>query len=257
MLLVGYGVIQIGDVIRINYGTGNTSSNYTVEPSDTNYIGKTYWKFKNSYGYNPNLTVDGYSYILFNNLYYMRWPCSVVHPYRTIDTSSNIINCKDYDGDGYYFWGFANKPSNCPSWVPDTPDGDDSNWAKGKMLLSPKGALETLNPDSNPTLTITGDVTYNTRQSCYSHIVISSGAKLTVKNILNMFGRVSIDISSGGQLVIDGGAVSNANITMASDSQLKIINDGKLIMRTNTNFEAPLGAIVDIQYGEIIRSDDF
>lgn len=74
---------------------------------------------------------------------------------------------------------------------------------------------------------------------------------------MSVFGRVTIDISSGGQLVIDGGAVSNANITMASDSQLKIINEGKLIMRTNTNFEAPLGAIVDIQYGEIIRSDDF
>ena len=67
----------------------------------------------------------------------------------------------------------------------------------------------------------------------------------------------TVPCSEGGQLVIDGGAVSNADITMTSGSRLKIINGGKIIMRTNTNFEVPLGAIVDIQHGEIIRSDDF
>ena len=69
MLLVGYGVVRVGDVIRVNYGYGNTSNNYTVQEGDTDYVGKTYWKFKNSYGYNPYTTVDGYSYVIFNDLY--------------------------------------------------------------------------------------------------------------------------------------------------------------------------------------------
>ncbi len=257
MLLVGYGVIQIGDVIRINYGINSTSTNYVIQPSDTNYIGKTYWKFKNSYGYNPYTTVDGYSYILFNDLSYMRGPCAVIQPYRTINTSSNKVICEDKDGDGYYFWGLADKPSYCPSWVPDIPDGDDSSSASGKMLQSPKGELEVLYPGGNPPLLISGNTTYTTREEKYTHIVITPNSKLTVKNILNLFGRVNIYIASGGQLIIDGGVVTNAEIIMSSGSQLTIENDGILVKRTNTSLEAPLGAIVDVQHGKILKSNDF
>ena len=257
MLLVGYGVVQVGDVIRVNNGIGNTSNNYTVMESDTDYVGKTYWKFKNSYGYNPYKTVDGYSYVIFNDLYYMRQPCSVYHPYCVINTSYNNVICEDKDGDGLYFWGLADKPDYCPDWVPDIPDGDDSNYAKGEMLLIPKGELMDLDPNGESAIIITGNVTYTTRQSQYRHIVIANGATLTVKNILNLFGRVTITVQSGAQLIIDGGVVTNTCINLAQGSQLIITNGGKLVMRTNTSFEAPLGAVVQIQQGEIIRSNDY
>lgn len=125
------------------------------------------------------------------------------------------------------------------------------------MLQSPKGDTEILYPSGNPVLTITGDITYTSRQSNYSHIVIVPGAKLTINNILNMFGRVTIYISSGGQLAINGGVVTNAEISMSSGSLLTINNGGKIVMRTNTNFQVPIGAIVNILNGEIISSNDF
>ena len=34
-------------------------------------------------------------------------------------------------------------------------------------------------------------------------------------------------------------------------------NGGKIVMRTNTDFEAPVGAILDITHGEIIGSNNF
>ena len=34
-------------------------------------------------------------------------------------------------------------------------------------------------------------------------------------------------------------------------------NGGKIVMRTDTDFNAPVGALVDISHGEILRSNDF
>lgn len=259
MQLVGYGVVQVGDVINVNYGYGNLSTNYTVQQSDSFYIGKTYWKFKNSYGYDPDYTVDGFSYIIFEfPELYMSDACYVIHPYCLINTAYNKVTCEDRDGDGYYFWGIDyNKPDFCPDWVPMIPDGDDSNYSKGEMLQNPKGELMNLNPSGVPVLNITGNTIYTTRQSKYSNIIISNGATLTVKNILNLFGRVTVTVQSGGRLIIDGGVVTNVAINLAQGSQLKITNGGKLVMRTNTSFEAPIGAVVEAEHGEIIRSNDF
>jgi hypothetical protein len=72
-----------------------------------------------------------------------------------------------------------------------------------------------------------------------------------------LFGRVTITVQSGGHLVIDGGVITNANITFASGGKLTIKNGGKLVMRTNTDFYVPTGALVDITSGEILRSNDF
>lgn len=51
--------------------------------------------------------------------------------------------------------------------------------------------------------------------------------------------------------------MTNAEIIMSSGSQLTIENDGILVKRTNTSLEAPLGAIVDVQHGKILKSNDF
>ena len=74
---------------------------------------------------------------------------------------------------------------------------------------------------------------------------------------MNLFGRVTVTIESGGELVIDGGVVTNADINMASGGKITLINGGKLVMRTNTDFIVPTGALADIQDGEILRSNDF
>ena len=191
----------------------------------------------------------------FNYTYFLK------PPFTTLKYTDNDIVCEDADGDGYYFWGLGNKPSWCPDWVPDTKDGDDNNFSKGKMFLDGAdiviGDLETLDPGGTPRPSIYGDVTYNTRQSIYTHLRIAPNATLTIQDILNLFGRVTITIESGGELIIDGGIITTANIEFATGGKLTIRNGGKLVMRTNTDFVAPIGAIVEIENGEICRSDEF
>ena len=58
-------------------------------------------------------------------------------------------------------------------------------------------------------------------------------------------------------MIIDGGVLTNAKISLQPGGKITIINGGKIVMRTNTDFSAPVGAIIDIQNGEIIRSNDF
>ena len=72
-----------------------------------------------------------------------------------------------------------------------------------------------------------------------------------------MFGRVTISIKAGGELVVDGGVITNADIIYAAGGKLTIKNGGKLVMRTNTNFDVPIGAIADIENGLICKSNDF
>ena len=51
--------------------------------------------------------------------------------------------------------------------------------------------------------------------------------------------------------------MTNVNISFEPGGKLTLKNGGKLVMRTNTDFNAPTGALVDITCGQIIRSNDF
>jgi C1A family cysteine protease len=257
VVLVGYKTIEVGDIIHFGH-VSDIDSCITVDSMHyQNYIGQTAWLLKNNKG--VEWGEMGYMYAIVDTSCISR----VYSPTGNITCAvfdDDGITCADADGDGYYFWGIGNKPSWCPAWIPETKDGDDSNHTKGQLYLEPSytiGDLEPLNPDGNTTLQITGNTTYNTRQSRYSHIRINSNATLTVKNILNLFGRVTITIESGGQLVIDGGVVTNTDIAFSTGGKLKIKNGGKLVMRTNTDFEAPIGALVEIEDGIICKSNDF
>ena len=55
----------------------------------------------------------------------------------------------------------------------------------------------------------------------------------------------------GGTLVIDGGTLQNAAITMIPGSTLIIRNGGVINMASGKEFKAPVGAIVTIENGEI------
>lgn len=261
MAIVGFGQLHVGDTIYHwiednGYGNGD----FTVQEGDP-HIGMTYWIYKNSYGEDLDSARHGYRYIIHYNYNESIGSSYYIQPLITsMKLTDNDIVCEDSDGDGYYFWGLGQKPSWVPNWVPDIRDGDDSSSSLGQMYLSAPytiGEKEYLFPNSIPPLLIQGDTTFDIRKSLYSHIVIAPNATLNIQNTLNLFGRVTITIESGGELNIDGGVITNANIDLAVGGKLTIKNGGKLVMRTNTDFLTPKGALVEIESGSICRSNDY
>lgn len=256
MLVVGFGVLQEGDTIFYYVEpNGHGNGAFTASPGHP-CIGKTYWIYKNSYGLSQDEARQGYMYIIhynysksFNYTYY----CSP--PVSTMNYSNSDVICSDEDGDGYYYWGIGQKPAYCPSWVPDTPDGNDNDAERGPM--DEYGYLEEIDVQNNPTHVISGTETITTPTSMDACIRIPTNTTFIINSILNLFGHVTITIEGNGELIIDGGVISNAMVNITFGGKITIKNGGKMVLRTNTIFEAPIGSIIKIENGEICKSTDF
>lgn len=248
MVVVGYKKIEIGD--KIYLGNNSAGCYVIINGSDhQNLIGRTAWILKNSWE-----PWGGYLYAIVDINYPQIWRIiSLTGRITSLNYDDSDIVCEDADGDGYYFWGLGPKPSYCPSWVPDIPDGNDGDSSKG--LMDQYGNLESLN--ANNTLIICGNVTYTSSQTLKCNIRIPSNTSLTIRNTLNLFGRVKIYIESNGQLIVDGGVVTNADINMSSSGKIKLKNGGIIVMQTGKDFNVPTGATLDIDEGKFIRSNDF
>lgn len=158
MSIVGYGQLHEGDTIYHwvePNGFGNGA--YTVEPGDPR-IGMTYFIYKNSYGTSGDSALGGYKrFIHYNYSYSVGDTYYCLPSITSMNYSNTDIVCEDADGDGYYYWGIGPKPTWCPAWVPNTKDGNDSNYTEGEMYYeSPNiiGSLEPLSPDSYSMLQI-------------------------------------------------------------------------------------------------------
>ena len=227
MVIIGYKKIAIGDKIYL----GNNSAGSYVIINSTDHqslIGKTAWILKNSWE-----PWGGYLYAIVDINSSSIWRImSITGKITSLNYNDSDIICEDADGDGYYFWGIGPKPSWCPSWVPNTPDGNDNNSSKGSM--DQYGNLESLSTSN--TYTVSGNVTYTSSQTLKCNIRIPSNTSLTIKNTLNLFGRVKIYIESNGQLIVDGGVVTNADINMSSGGKITLKNGGIIVMQTGKDF---------------------
>lgn len=67
----------------------------------------------------------------------------------------------------------------------------------------------------------------------------------------------NITVENGGKLIIDGGVITNADIQLQSGSQLQLLNGGVVVVRTDSDFYAPIGSVVSATYGKICKSSDF
>lgn len=224
MVLVGYGVLQAGDTIYHHLGYNYDTHTYfhdkylTVAEGDPR-IGRTYMVYKNSYGLADNDSNLGYMYVIHNNYatslnrtFYLESPIT------SLNYSENDIILEDADGDGYYFWGLGSKPSNSPSWIPDDPDGDDSNYQYGPM--DNHGNLEDLGQRGLDTTHIATDSTFTYRTFFYTKTCVCSMSKLTIKSTITLYGSTKIIVEPNAELVVDGGVLENADIELNAGSKI-------------------------------------
>lgn len=251
MLLVGYGVLQEGDTIyRYINENGVANGDYTVKKGDPR-IGHTYWIYKNSYGSDMDEARDGYMWIIHYDLNKSMNPsyyCTL--PIKRLGHSDNEIVCEDRDGDGYYNWGIGEKPTHCPSWVPDIPDGDDSDYSKGPK--NEFGFCYNIPEHINDTIYIHSNKIWDTERFVYSHVVIDNDATLTIKNKIHFYNGVNF-ILKGGNLIVDNGELLNAGVIVANNSASNVlIKNGSIIhMSDGRDLSIPIGNSMKIDNGEI------
>ena len=92
--------------------------------------------------------------------------------------------------------------------------------------------------------------TMTTNEDIYSIIRITSTGQLTIQGNNEMMGNSRVIVESGGKLIINGGTLSNAELLLKPGASLQIINGG--VMETRNGFEAPVGALVNIENGRIM-----
>jgi C1A family cysteine protease len=145
--LMGFKTIQIGDVIEIRDANGGRW--VTVSAGDP-LIGSTAWLLKNSWG-TSSWGDEGFGYVVVDwyDLYHIN---SVSGGVTSLNYTDSDIVCEDRDGDGYYNWGVGPKPSTCPLYAQDEPDGDDSNPNLGPM--DEYGFITVITPSIGDTIAI-------------------------------------------------------------------------------------------------------
>lgn len=92
--------------------------------------------------------------------------------------------------------------------------------------------------------------TLNTDQQFYGNILITDIGQLSIQSNVEMMGNSRIFVEAGGKLIINGGTLSNTDIILKPGATLQIINGG--IIETRNGFVAPVGAYVNIDYGQIL-----
>ena len=245
MTLVGYGTIHAGDTIRVYDYNDHPQSEIILENDER--IGMTYWIFKNSYG--PNSFQNGYVYAFFNNYASFGTPYYATTPVYSLLLTDADIAVTDTDGDGYFYWGVGNKPAHCPNWVPDEPDGDDSDYAMGPM--NQYGYLYDLASHVNDVETIAASTTWSQKRYIYDNIVIPNGVTLSITDDVVFYNGARITLQ-GGTLDVNGGHLSNATIIVNTQgSHIAIRNNGSIYNAAGKSFNMPKGSTMQMNCGTI------
>ncbi|MDP4239116.1 MAG: C1 family peptidase [Bacteroidota bacterium] len=247
-VVVGYRIIKEGDIIY--HSEQNSGTDYIVIQAGDPLIGRTCWIIKNSGG--SNNPTCGYGYYVIDNFDYISTygTCSVFGPITSLQFTNNDIKCVDLDGDGYYNWGVGPKPASCPACIPDEEDGDDSNPNLGPM--DSYGFCRPLTtPLSYPVTTISSNTTWNTKNMLCGDLVITNGATLTISDKLIMPVNSTITISANSKLVVDGGAITYANIIVENGSELTLQNNAVIQLYKNDELNINAGAVFNNNYGDI------
>ncbi len=262
MLLVGFGQIQEGMKLNI-YEHFSPHEEIIIQAGDPR-IGKTYWKFKNSWGLSINNgyinnTYDGYMYVLMDDPSIIYRHYSILTPIRSELLSETDIACEDNDGDGFFNWGIGTRPDNrLPSWAELEEDGDDSNRFKGAM--NEYGYIADVNY-SSPTFVIDHNMTdtelidsIDCSRFLRRHIRINPGVTFTIQGSLAFYSGKRIYMNNLSHLVIDGGSLVDPTLYKStSGGKVVIKNGGKIVCHKKSNFVLPDEITMEIQEGSIFE----
>ena len=91
--------------------------------------------------------------------------------------------------------------------------------------------------------------TMTTDEHLYGSVLIMSTGKLTVYGDVELQDSCRVIVESGGQLIINGGTMSNVDLVLKPGAKLEIKEGG--IIETRNGFEAPMGSTVYIDDGRI------
>lgn len=257
MVLVGYCKLSADMDSVLVYNEDDEFSFWIPNP---NNINNTCWIFKNSYGLETygNIRHIPYMYIIFNSAnlmaqpYYFNTPVNIIE-FEEGDTTkvynSSDIVIEDRDGDGYYNWGIGLQPDVLPEYAQLVHDGDDSNPLIGGM--NEYGYCLNLNPDElEIEECIWGE---NDSHHGYNHIVLENVEEYLYEDVFFHNGA-RITIKNGGILYVENGCnLYDIEIRMEPGSKLVIREGSTIHLRKGVNFEAPLGAIVEIINGSMVN----
>lgn len=249
MTLVGYHKIQVGDtVVKVD---SQSTCDSIIVPEGSPFIGKTYWIFKDNYGTNVPQRINGYFNLCFNSYQNMSSPFFTESDILGTLLDGEEVVISDEDGDGYYFWGIGPKPANCPDWIPDEPDGDDSDDTLGPM--NEYGFLYSIPEHINDTIFIDNDTIWNKKQFLYRHVVVQNHATLTINSDIQFYKDVEMTLSDGAKLVLNGGRLLNAVVNAGENqgTSITVLNNGGVETRQYHSFKVPLGTTFNIENGII------
>ena len=151
---------------------------------------------------------------------------------------SNSDDCNNHSATSFY-----GKLST--SWIDQT--NSNSIYRRLNCWLD---SLNTGQTTMEGLLIIPTTQTMNSSQQLRSNIRITSNGQLTIQSNVSFNGNCRIIVESGGQLIVNAGTLSNVDVLLKPGSYLQILNGG--IIYTHSGFKAQEGAIVDIQYGQIL-----
>lgn len=252
MCLCGYGTIHEGDsVMYLKYGKNEApQKKYITAGNDL--IGKTYWIYKNSYGINHHFSFDGYYYLIFSTPSIQCSHAIIKDNIHSQQYNHEDVICEDRDGDGYYFWGYGDKPAHCPRCAPDEPDGDDSN--PDLTVMNEYGQF--LEGFARPNEIIITNTLWNVNDTLCGDVYIQNNATLTINNAsITLHPLSHILVEEGATLIVDNSTIINAEIIVQDGGSLIIQNNGILQQGENDNVDIQLGGTLQILSGEILAFD--
>ncbi len=249
MALVGYDKVTEDDIYIVYDSIGR------IEGTDyEDLLGEEYWIFKDSYYEHPDPYFQtiygehpGYQHIVFHDLDKFPLLCYITGKLSSSNYSDENIIWEDCDGDGFFNWGIGTIPVTCPLWVPDQPDGDDSDATQGPRNMY--GYNEFIVPDS--TIYIEQDEEYaSNSRHILQNICIQNNSTLIVSCEILMTRLAEIRVKPGSTLIVEG-CIRNANLKMEPGSTLIIDNGGKIITHKLDDFTIPLGVRFQMNNGYI------